>query len=95
MQRLEQGGLAEVLHNAVVQGREQQLREERGRDEHHEQPVAAAPECDDEDGYEDDRGGALGGQVDAARHDLGQRIEGADQVDLEAEERVGRAGGDQ
>ena len=51
----EQFGLAELLHDALVQGREQQLREQRRRDEHHEQPEPAAPQCDDEDCREDDR----------------------------------------
>ena len=60
MQGPEQFGLAELLHDALVQGRQQQLREQGRRDEHHEQPVPAAPQRDDEDRGEDDRGEALG-----------------------------------
>ena len=95
MQGPEQFGLAELLHDALVQGREQQLREQGRRDEHHEQPVPAAPQRDDEDRGEEERGEALEDQVDDARHASGQRVEGVDQVAFEADERVGRARGEQ
>ena len=95
MHGAEQFGLAELLHDALVQGRQQQLREQGRRDEHHEQPVPAAPQRDDEDRGEDDRGEALGDQEDDTRDSFGQRIEGVDQIAFEADERVGRARGEQ
>ena len=91
----EQLGLAELLHDALVQGREQQLREQGRRDEHHEQPEPAAPQRDDEDRGKGNRGETLGKQVDDARDHLGQCVEGADEVAFEADERVGGAGGEQ
>ena len=95
MHSAEQFGRAELLHDALVQGREQQLREQGRRDEHHEQPEPAAPQRDDEDRGKGNRGETLGKQVDDARDHLGQRVEGADQVAFKADERVGRACGEQ
>ena len=65
------------------------------RDEHHEQPEPAVPQCDDKDRGEDERREALEDQVDDVCDRLGQRVEGVYQVALEADERVGRACGEQ
>ena len=67
---------------------------DQGReDQHPEQPEPAAPQHDQADAGGDERGDALEEQIDDGGERVGQGVEEFDQVALESDERVRRAGG--